>query len=224
MYTHIPLKATTLKTISLLVIPPITLLGLIYNVFSWECFIGYVGLLLAIYFGIENRQLNEEKRKLSWSDLQSLTRDLRQKINQKYEPQIYFSPCRRGATVANLMFFPNENVPLYVGIREDTRVTPQLNLNKKDFKVVSTGKYNQYIPISLLEKKDSKLLIIDDFAETGISLSAIVNCLIDNGFNEDNIKTATVACSEIAIRDDKRPDFCSITMPHGFYFPWGRAI
>jgi hypoxanthine phosphoribosyltransferase len=180
--------------------------------------------LLSAYYQMENKRLNKEKRRINWEDLMSLTRSLRQKIYRDYKPQIFFSPCRRGATIANLMFLPNENVPLYVGIREDTRVTHKLNLDKKDFEVVSTGKYDHYIPNSLFEKTDSKLLIIDDFAETGDSLSTIVKYLIGKGFDKDKIKTATVVCSQTAVNANKKPDFFSIEMPGDFYFPWGKAI
>ena len=169
--------------------------------------------------------LNEERRRVTWSDLLSESKELKRKIERDFKPGIIFTPCRRGATIANLMFDISENILLYVGIREDCREEKKLEFPPKDYEAVSpTGKYNQYIPRTLLdERKDANLLILDDFVETGDSLKATVDFLLKKGFQKDKVKTATIVCSKVALRGRKAPNFFSLEMPSDFYFPWGKA-
>lgn len=197
----------------------------IYAFLNYNTLLTILFGFLTLFFGLENKRLNEEKRRINWEDLLSLTKELKQKIYKKYEPEIFFSPCRRGATIANLMFLANDNISLYVGIREDLREKKKLKFQPKGYEIIpQTGKYNHYIPKSLLEETKSNLLILDDFTDTGDSLKSIVDFLLTKGFDENRIKTATVVCSETAHRGGKNPNFDSITMPPDFYFPWGRAI
>jgi len=184
---------------------------------------GVGSIFITIYYQIKNKQLN--KKKITWEELQDFTNSLRKKINTGYKPDIYFSPCRRGATIANLMFLADENIPLFVGIREDNRgKNTAFAFKHEGFVISKTEKYNHYIPKGLLDQKKFKLLIIDDFADTGDSLKTIVDFLVDNGFEKENIKTATVVCSETAHRARKAPDYFSTIMPSDFRFPWGEAI
>ena len=76
--------------------------------------IGIIGLFVAIYYGHKHSQLYKELRRISWDELRIASRELRKKIEREFQPDIVFTPCRRGATIANLMFDINENVPLYV--------------------------------------------------------------------------------------------------------------
>lgn len=180
-----------------------------------------------IYSNEKIIHLNEERRRITWSDLLSTCQELRSGIERGFKPDIIFTPCRRGATIANLMFGVGENILMYVGIREDSREEKKFESPPKDYKSVPpTGKYNHYIPSALLaidERKDMNLLVLDDFVDTGDSLKAIVDFLSDEGFQRDNIKTATIVCSEAARRGGKEPDFFSLVMPPDFYFPWGKA-
>jgi len=128
--------------------------------------------ILSIYFYKKTLHLNEERRRITWSDLPIESQELKRKIMRDFKPNIVFTPCRRGATIANLMFSVDENILLYVGIREDLRAEKKLESPPKDYEIISpTGKYKHYIPKALLnEKKDVNLLILDDFADTGDSL------------------------------------------------------
>ena len=191
-----------------------------------------IGTIGTIFFGILSyyyynkvSHLNKERRRVTWNDLPIESRELKRKIMRDFKPNMVFTPCRRGATIANLMFSVDENILLYVGIREDLRVGKKLESPPKDYEIVSpTGKYKHYIPKALLnEKMDVNLLILDDFADTGDSLKTIVDFLLEKGFQRSKIKTATIVCSETALRGEKEPDFFSLKMPSDFYFPWGRA-
>lgn len=191
--------------------------------------VGIIGTLsfgvLSVYFYKKNLKLNEEKRRIEYSDLMKASKGLKGKILKKFQPDVLFTPCRRGATIANLMLDVGENIPLYVGFREDLR-EDILKSPPKNYEIApKTGKYNHYIPEGLLnENKDSNILVIDDFVDSGDSLKTIVEFLITKGFQRDKIKTATIVCTKTAIRSGKNSNFYVYEdMPYDFYFPWGRA-
>ncbi len=190
--------------------------------------LGVGGIILSFYFQHENKKLQKELKRITWSDLVIAAREFRIKINKVFKPDIIFSPCRRGATIANLFIGVNENIFLFVGVREDIRdgdkfkcIPEKLN---EHWDTIGTNKYKQYIPKQLLENKQAKLLILDDFAMSGDSLLAITDYLIKNGFDRSNIKTATIVCTDAAFDAKKMPDFFWLKSPHtDFYFPWGKA-
>lgn len=145
-----------------------------------------------------------------------------------FKPDIIFSPCRRGATIANLFLDLDENVYLFVGVREDIRDGDTFKYTPEKLSdcwyTIETKKYKQYIPKQLLENKQAKLLILDDFAMSGDSMLAITKFLIENGFVRENIKTATIVCTDAAFYAKKAPDFIWLKTSHiDFYFPWGKA-
>lgn len=190
--------------------------------------VSVAGVIGTIHYGKKSLHLNRELRRIAWSDLKSASRDLKNKIKgEKFYPDIVFTPCRRGATVANLVFEVGENIILYVGIREDRREDKFVfssNGWKKDWEVVKTEKYFHYIPNAMLKEKNLNLLILDDFAMSGTSLTNIVDFLLSKGFSEDKIKTATIVCTDVAHDAGKAPDFWWKKTPYiDFEFPWGRA-
>lgn len=148
-------------------------------------------------------KLKREKKRVSWEEVTIGSRELLQKIQNgkvdvvphsgikekdealnkilrtKFDPTVIFVPCRRGATITNLMLDIQETKPVYVGIRLDKRkgnsaskeaeklrnqkllvannVTTGCNINqeanqqKSCWIEVDTGKYFQFIPSQLIE-------------------------------------------------------------------------
>lgn len=191
--------------------------------------IGIAGVILAWHYGQKNIELYKKLRTVTWDELQMASRGLRKKIEREFQPNVIFTPCKRGATIANLMFDVDENIFLYVGTRMDRRGKRSASLPndcEEGWGVVKTSKYYHYIPQILLNlNKNIKLLIIDDFAMTGDSLKGIVDLLKKEGFKEENIKTATIACTYSAYEGKHLPDFYwHKTEYKEFYFPWGKAV
>jgi len=189
--------------------------------------VSVIGVIGTLYYGSKSVHHNRELKRIVWSDLASASHRLRNKIKKKFRPDIVFTPDRRGATIANLMFEVGENIILYVGIREDQRENDFVFSSekwKKDWEIVKTEKYFHYIPKALLKENNANLLILDDFAMSGTSLTSIVDFLLNKGFSEDKIKTATIVCTDAAHDAGKAPDFWWKKTPHtDFEFPWGGA-
>jgi hypoxanthine phosphoribosyltransferase len=206
---------------------PLDLIGFIIGI------VGFVwGISSFVYSNRKSARYYKELRRVTWDEMRLGSRKLRKTIEQTFHPTIFFTPCRRGATIANLMFDIEENVLLYVGIRKDKRgegVSDFVKSMKNDWEVVETGKYFHYIPKALVNfmNNDAKaeLLILDDYAMTGDSLRNIVDFLLKKGVEPEKIKTATLICTTASCEGKKMPDFYWLKTEYSeFYFPWGKAV
>jgi len=202
--------------------------------------IGYVfgivgsawGIATYLYTSRKSAQLYKELRRVTWDEIRLASHKLRKDIEKSFQPSVVFAPCRRGATIANLMFDNEENVLLHVGIRIDKRVdgaTLMANPPTNDWQVAETEKYYHYIPqalVNLLAKdKMARLLILDDYAMTGDALKRIIDFFLERGVERRNLKTATLICTAAAREGKKLPDFYwHKTTYSEFYFPWGKAV
>jgi hypoxanthine phosphoribosyltransferase len=197
--------------------------------------VGFVwGIVTYVYSTRKSARLYKELRRITWDEIRLASRKLRKNIERSFHPSVVFAPCRRGAAIANLMFDTEENILLHVGIRIDKRTKNAKEFAKSrtdDWKIVETGKYYHYIPLSLInllsKDKTAKLLILDDYAMTGDSLKGIVDLLLNNGVEQDNLRTAALVCTAGAWdgKGHKVPDFWWLKTTYDeFYFPWGKAV
>ena len=74
-----------------------------------------------------------------------------------------------------------------------------------DHALVSTEKFNIYIPKTLCVDTSKKVLILQDCVITGDSLAGMVRFLEASGFSRTNICTATLVCSQIALESKEGP-------------------
>ena len=59
---------------------------------------------------------------------------------------------------------------------------------------------------------------------SGTSLQKLKEFLVKDGFPRENIKTATIVCTDAAHDADMAPDFWWRKTPYtDFEFPWGKA-
>lgn len=205
----------------------ITLVSFIIGIagFCW-------GIATWIYTYRKTRRLYDQLRRVAWDEIRLGSRELRAKFEHDFQPTVIFAPCRRGATIANLMFDTGENILLHVGIRIDKRDKNQelsTNLPAKDWKIVETDKYFHYIPRALVDflraNKEAKLLILDDFAMTGDSLKGFVDFFESHDVKRENIRTIAIVGTRASLEGKNLPDLCWFkTTEERFYFPWGKAI
>jgi len=206
---------------------PITLVSFVIGIvgFCW-------GIVTWTYNYKKTRRLYDQLRRVTWDEIRLGSRELRSKFEHDFHPTAVFAPCRRGATIANLMFDTSENILLHVGIRTDKRVKDQemsTHLPTKDWKVVETDKYYHYVPRALIDflhaNLDAKLLVLDDFAMTGDSLKGFTDFFESQGVKRENIKTVALVGTRASIEGKNLPDLCWFkTTEEQFYFPWGRAV
>lgn len=187
----------------------------------------FAGIGTTVYYQRKTQRLLDERNAVSWDELRSEARSLRADVRRQFDPDLVLTPGVRGATVMNLMQDVDENIPLYVGIREELRVPDEGRLahDPVGYALFSeTAKYRHYFPEELLHRTDESVLLLDAFTDTGASLRTIRDRLVDAGYDPGSVKRATVLCSETAVEDGHTPDFYSLEVSRPFYFPWGKAV
>ncbi len=215
--------------------------------------VAVIGIVLTIYYARHSSRLEKERRRVSWDEVRSgsskLRRDIQsgkvsnligsnepRKRKRKFRPSVVFVPCRRGATVANLMFDTQENILLFMGVRLDKRrpnaETEAAKLRTDDWvEPHQTGKYYHFIPRPLIDmlttNPDAKLLILDDYAESGNSMKEIATKIQEAAkLTEDNLRTAVLVCNKSAgDQGNHAPNFWWLENNYpDFYFPWGKSV
>lgn len=186
--------------------------------------VGLVGIIVGIYFGVESNRLLMARRKFDWSDLLNAAKDLGRRINKEFAPDIIITPGLRGATVANILKSElTETLPVFVGIsvwKEDLIKRPEF----PGYYYLETSKWHVYIPEIVLNFKDKKVLVVDDFSMSGDFMQILTKSLIAKGFLEKNVKGMCVVATKVSIQGKKAPDFYWFESEDAnFYFPWGKA-
>lgn len=185
-----------------------------------------LGFGATIYYGRKAIKLENKRKKIEWTDLQSSSNDLGNKLKKdKFSPDLIFTPGLKGATFVNLL--QNElktNTPVYVGVsywkQENNGV-----LKEDNFEYIETNKWYVAIPKNLLDQSEKKILIVDDFVMSGDFLDRLKKLLLNAGFKANNIKSMSVVTTSIAVGNLKAPDYYWFETPDlNFYFPWGKAI
>lgn len=183
-----------------------------------------IGVLLTLYYGRRARQLELERKRLRYEDLQAAANDLGAKINKAFAPDAVFTPGLRGATFANLLVAElKTEVPVFVGVSSwKDSATPISSV--AGHRKIETNKWFVHIPESLLCGQYSSILLVDDFAMSGDFLQLLVATLTAAGIKKERIMTACVVTTKVAIQNHKAPNFYwQQTADDTFFFPWGRA-
>lgn len=80
-----------------------------------------------------------------------------------------------------------------------------------------------FIPESLKSHTEGSVVIFDDFTITGRTFGRLIRALEDFGFDKSKIKTASIACTNTAIKSKEAPDYYWIPLDYDeAILPWGR--
>lgn len=193
-------------------------------------FFTVVSFLYAIYCHYKMQQAEKRTRTINWQDVSDGSKYLAKMIGEHHKPDIIYIPnIKSGIIVHFIKDYFMEYIPIIVG----------QSISKKQFEVDSiskiididnylffeSNKWYSFIPMNILDYKDKKLLIIDDFAMSGDFLKLLKNTLKNAGFKNENISTMCLATTEVAIQSENAPTFFwkdfSTT---DIYMPWGKPI
>lgn len=186
--------------------------------------VGVVGVLLTVYYENKTRKLERLNKSLSWSELQAGTHDLTKQFRGSFQPEVILSPNLRGGILSHLIMDSYDyHIPVFIGQIFWRKLEGEIPSIPDHFQI-QTGKWMLYIPKSLMEFSDKKLLIVDDFAMSGDTLASVKQVLVENGFDENKIKTVSLVTTKVAIQNSKASDyFWKAAEDDDFYFPWGKA-
>lgn len=185
--------------------------------------ISVLGTLGTFYFGFKSVRLDRAKRSFEWKDIKNGAIDVLKAAEKTFHPDCLLMMSGPGAIVASIaMVETGRAIPAYLAMLEDRR-GPLFKFKPYGHTVISTKKWNIYIPDQLLNEKDKRVMIIDDCVLSGDLQTTVCRFLEENDFPRQNIFLTAVVCSRIAIEANKSPDLYWYLNPHAdFYFPWGR--
>lgn len=195
------------------------------EIMSWLFgIIGVVGVGLTIYYESKSRKLEKLNKSLSWAELQAGTHDLCKQFRGNFKPEVILTPNLRGGIISHLVMDNYDyHIPVFVGQIFWRKLGGEITRIPNHFEI-ETGKWILYIPEALLEFKDKRLLIVDDFAMSGDTLANVKQLLISKGFNPELIKTVSLVTTKVAIQNNKAADYYwKASEDDSFFFPWGKA-
>jgi hypoxanthine phosphoribosyltransferase len=171
-------------------------------------------------------QANVQKATFEWDDVERGVRELCNQIidHDRFRPDFLLGVPGAGVILTELALFEigDEYLPMYM-IHQKPVTSSHLfdSTNGVEFR---TPNWRYWIPPEIRSKTKQKVLVLDDYAQTGASLRELKACLISEGFRGDNVKTAAfIATSnlwEAGVQPDywwRRVDTWDVQMP------WGHA-
>ena len=185
---------------------------------------GVGGTLFSLITEWRRRKTERENKSLSWEELMAGTTDLFKDIRSNFDPEVILTPNLRGGIIAHLIIDQfDRHIPAFVGQIFWKKSGGEVKPIPSHFKI-ATGKWELFIPEAIIEFKDSRLLIVDDFSMSGDTLANVKDELILRGFNPELIKTASLVTTKVAVDNNKSTDFrWRVNENNDFYFPWGKA-
>lgn len=187
--------------------------------------VGLVGLGLAAWQALRAEQLARRVRSITWADLQVAAHKLAKQCERnKVRPSTIVAPSPLGGIVAELIRSElAPDCPILVGVIYSSNSKMPDSLH--GFVKRVGPRWTVFVP-----NQNNKLwsvgyvLIIDDFARTGETIKAVKDALIAQGASPEKLATAAVAVSDIALDNDRAPDFYWRAVHDiNFSFPWGVA-
>ena len=189
---------------------------------------GIVGTVSSFHFQKKSKNVEKRLNRFTWHDIESGVNVLNKKISSNFEPEIVLCASTGAAgIVANLYFLLTDKyIPVIYGSSKKigTEFTVPVEKNRKfSYK---TGKCEVYVSDELDKYKDKKILIIEDIVLSGDSLEKEKELLINCGYKPDNIRSAALFVSNIAVCSNKQPDYYWFELDKlsKYYYPWGITV
>lgn len=190
---------------------------------------GLIGCCTGVVGIVQSHKEAKKNRSINWEDIPIAVQSLAVKIRGDFIPEVIFIPNEKGCIIAKMLkSYFEHHMPCIVGISIDkdvykenaTTTVENVNIHYHCFE---TTKWYAYIPNEILEYKNKRLLIVDDFAMSGDYLFNLTDALLNMGFQKTNIRTMCLATTEIAINDKKAPDYYWRAVDKSvIYLPWGK--
>lgn len=187
-------------------------------------FVGVIGIILTTYYARKAQELNRKRKRLEWPDIQVAANDLGQRIKKDFAPAAILTPGLTGATFANLLVEEfTDQPPVFVGTRT-WKESPYATIPDAGVFCIETKKWIVTIPEAIVKYSNGKLLIVDDFVMSGDFLETLKGKLIESGYSPEQLRSAAIAVTKVAIRNHKSADYYWwVADDDDFFFPWGKA-
>jgi hypoxanthine phosphoribosyltransferase len=138
---------------------------------------------------------------------------------------VILAPGPRGAIIAELIVQRfNRNIPALIGISYMEFTLKSMPSITNYFPFPISKGWQIYIPKTVLDYKDRRILVVDDFCLTGEFFEVLRTFLMDQGFIAGNVKVFCAVITEVTKSANRAPEYYHmVTGDDNFYFPWGKA-
>ena len=185
----------------------------------------------------ERKKLKSERIRMKWGEAERTAENLAKKIKDEgFIPDVIFIPDIRSGTVANMierhLCDSWKVVPIIVGTLMEKGVAYDKNFSNtfRDFYLQPDEIYNDsswhiHVPQTIIELKDKKILIIDDFYLKGGVCNVLKKFFIkEYKFDKENIKFACLVKNTNDVNWNYKCDYHGReTKSDVFLFPWRTA-
>lgn len=201
----------------------IGILGLIVGIIG--AFFGLIGIVITICSQICLKKEKERNKSFIWDDINPAAKKMIKKAKQGFKVDVIYVPSFKSGIIVQLIkdYF-DDYIPVIVGQAIPKKQYKNCNkriINIDDYYLVETNIWKVLVPRSIIRYKDKNILIIDDLAITGDFLQAITQKLICEGIDANNIKSACIATTIAAVRDNTEPNYYSKVMEASeISMPW----
>lgn len=179
-----------------------------------------LGLGGTAYYGHKSLKLEQRIRRYDWADIAFGVRKIGRTAFRDFQPDLMLSLSGPGSIVSNLILIDTVRyMPLYVGISE--RNPPPAGGCRPNYqRTVATSRWITYVPDDVFRFASQRILICDDCVITGDTLARLVALLVENGFPRENIRTASLFVTELALAAGLGPDVYWMKVQDSeFYLP-----
>lgn len=197
-----------------------------------QTLVGILSLIIGMAGAILSYDAYKKSRALktvSWNDLQSATKFIWKKLKEKnFTPDIILSSDPKGGIVGYMISkFYKDDIFTNIGHATRKGMKRAITFSNTSYTVINTNKWEVGLSkqiIDINEKKDKKILIVDDFVLSGDFNMELIDLLLKSGYQKENIIVCCVAVTNVAIQSNKAPElYWKAVDNDDFYFPWGKA-
>jgi hypoxanthine phosphoribosyltransferase len=186
-----------------------------------------VSTYIAVIQSMKVRVLRKQKHRLSWDDMEVGINQLFKEIEKDYKPEIVICLSERGTAIVTMGFAVfGRNLPIFTAFWQDPN-KEMMDLSNMGFIELNSRGRKFFLPEVVLNFKDKKLLVIDDWAFSGQAMTYMYNVLKNNGVSDENIRCAALVVTPPAksvLKPANSKFYHYYEFPdNDFYFPWGKA-
>ena len=187
--------------------------------------IGALGLGFGIYTYLKQRKerLHRQQR-FEWNHIYQGVRQLCKWLKRdSFIPDFIVTVPGAGGVLATLASIElGEQVPVYLCHQKSIGKDQEFIAKRGEF--VETAKWVYRIPDEVVALTNKKLILLDDYAQSGQTLKNIKDKLIESGFPKENIRSAALI-SVVGLKESNMsPDYTWFWVDsYDVHMPWGHA-
>lgn len=194
---------------------------------NWWAMVGYAiglsSLSFAYYtFRRRQREIFHRQQRFEWTHVEAGVRQLCRWITRTFTPDFFLAIPGAGVILTELAVIElGDRHPLIMAQQLPRKSVEEFPQGGREF---VTAKWRYWLPDAVASYATKKVLILDDYAQSGDTLIEFRKALETLAFPADSIKTAALISTRGLRESGKTPDFTWFWVDGPeVHMPWGHA-